>query len=463
VSGIKVVIELSVRRFRCVNGDCKAVTFAEQVSGLTTPHSRYTPLLRDMLTAIGLTLAGRAGVRLAGELGITVSRDVLLRLVRAIPEGGPTSIRILGVDDFAFRRGHRYGTILVDLETHKPVDIFDGRDGESLAAWLRQHPEVEVICRDRAGGYAEGAREGAPQAIQVADRFHLWQNLGEAVEKTVNGHRENLAEPSPEPPASPETPQVTQPFPEKKIVNRLRQNYADVQELRTQKLSHAAIGRKLGMHPATVRKFSHARSVDDLIAKTEQRTHIVDAYTGHLHRRWNEGERNATQLFREIVELGYKGGELAVQRYLRRYREGRGHAPQTGPKPPTVREVTSWIMRHPERLNAEVATTLKQILSRDPELNRLAEHVRSFAVMMTELGGGRLEEWIAMVEIDTLPALASFARNLRRDLDAVRNGLTLAYNSGPVEGNNNRVKMLKRQMYGRANLDLLRKRVLFAR
>jgi transposase len=461
VSGTQVVLELSVRRFRCINSGCKAVTFAEQVTGLTTPHSRYTPLLRGTLTDIGLAMAGRAGSRLAGRLGITVGRDVLLRLVRAIPEGEGPSVRILGVDDFAFRRGHRYGTILVDLETRKPIDMFDGRDGESLAAWLREHPEVEVICRDRAGGYGEGARTGAPQAIQVADRFHLWKNLGEAVEKTVNEHRAHLVEPSAEAAASPEPPPVVEPLPEKKIVKRLRNNYADVQELRSQGLSKAAIGRKLGLHPATVRKFCNARSVDDLIAKTEQRAHIVDIHTEYLHRRWNEGERNATQLFREIVELGYKGGELAVQRYLRRFREGRGHTLRTGPKPPSIREVTGWMMRHPDSLDSDAATALKKILARDPELSRLVDHVRSFAIMMVNLDGGRLEEWITAVENDTLPPLTSFARNLRRDLDAVCNGLTLTYSSGPVEGSNNRLKMLKRQMFGRASLDLLRKRVLF--
>jgi transposase len=222
----------------------------------------------------------------------------------------------------------------------------------------RKHPEVEVICRDRAGGYGEGARDGAPQAIQVADRFHLWKNLGEAVEKTGNEHRARLVEPSPEAAASSEPPPVVEPLPEKKTVKRLGNNYADVHKLRSQGLSKAAIGRKLGLHPATVRKFCNARSVDNLIAKTEQRAHIVDAYTGYLHRRWNEGERNATKLFREIVELAYKGGELAVQRNLRRYREGRGHAPRTGPKPPSIREATSWIMRHPDNLSSDAATAL---------------------------------------------------------------------------------------------------------
>lgn len=267
----------------------------------------------------------------------------------------------------------------------------------------------------------------------------------------------------PQAPASTQSPPVLQSLPEKKIVARMRHNYAAVRDLRVRGESYAAIGRSLGMHPATVRKLAQARSADDLIAKTEQRVHIVDAHTEYLHRRWNEGIRNATQLFREITERGYRGGELAVQRHLRRFRDGLGQIPRSGPKPPSVREVTGWIMTHPERLSTGKAVTLKDILARDPELGRLTGHVRSFATMMTHLQGHRLEEWITGVEADTLPVLASFARNLRRDLDAVRNGLTLTWSSGPVEGNVNRIKMLKRQMFGRANLDLLRKRVLLAR
>lgn len=460
-AGTRVVIELLVRRFRCVNGDCAAVTFAEQVAGLTRPHSRYTPLLRDMLSQIGLAMAGRAGARLATALGIQVGRDTLLRAVRALPDKPVGQVAVLGVDDFAFRRGRRYGTILIDLGTHAPVDVLDSREGAVLATWLGRHPGTEVICRDRAGGYAEGARTGAPDAIQVADRFHLWQNLGQAVERTVNAHRASLAAPAPSPatPAS-AAPSIVQPLPEKKIVTRLRQQHADASGLYARGWSKAAIGRELGLHPATVRKLVTAGSVDDLTAKTEQRAHIVDDHVEYLHRRWHEGERNATQLYREITKLGYRGGELAVQRYLRRYRHGRGFIAQRGPKPPSVREVTNWIMTHPDHLDTDEATALAAITTRSPELDQLATYVREFATMMTKLRGYQLTPWITAVEQDCLPALASFARNLRRDFDAIHNGLSLPFSSGPVEGAVNRIKILKRQMFGRAKLDLLRKRVL---
>jgi transposase len=371
-------------------------------------------------------------------------------------------VTVLGVDDFAFRRGRHYGTILIDMATHRPIEVFDGRDGDTLAAWLQDHPGVEIICRDRSGAYADGSRQGAPDAVQVADRFHLWQNLGQAVEKTVNVYRARLIAPTPDLLEDTTAPQVIQPLPEKKIVTRLREHHAAVHELAAQGLTKAAIGRKLGLHQATVRKFVNAPAAEDLIAVTEQRSHLVDEYTGSLHRRWHEGERNATSLFREIKQQGYPGGELAVQRYLRRYRDGRGHAPHPGPKPPTVRQATSWIMTHPDHLDARDAAKLRDIRDRDTDLDRLQEHVRAFAVMMTGRHGERLEDWITTVEHDCFTPLASFARNLRRDFDAVRNGLTLPHSSGAVEGNVNRLKMIKRQMFGRAGLDLLRKRVLLA-
>jgi hypothetical protein len=295
----------------------------------------------------------------------------------------------------------------------------------------------------------------------------LWANLGQAVEKTVNAHRSRLAEPPPARGSSHDTPaaepEVVQPPKELKIVARLREQHAAAHELWEQGMSKAAIGWKLGLHQATVRKLVGARSADDVVAKSLQRAHVVDPYVGHLHRRWREGIRNAAQLYREIQELGYPGGELAVQRHLRRYRTGLGHAPDPGPKPPSVREVTSWIMTHPEHLRDEDADQLHRLRERDPELDRLTLHVRKFAAMMTGRHGDRLEDWITDVERDTLAPLAGFARNLRRDFDAVRNGLSLPHSSGAVEGNINRLNMLKRQMFGRAGLDLLRKRVLLTR
>ncbi|MEV4734615.1 ISL3 family transposase [Saccharopolyspora sp. NPDC049426] len=462
IAGRAVVLQLTVRRFFCINLGCAAKTFSEQVAGLTAKWSRRTNQLTSMLIAIGLELAGRAGARLARRLGLPVGRDTLLRLIRRLPDppSGPTVV--LGVDDFAVRRGHRYGTVMVDLETRRPIDLISGRDGDALAGWLNGRPCPQIICRDRAGGYAEGARQAAPDALQVADRFHLWQNLGQAVEKDVSAARRDLAAAlaaQSESQRSSKAPPVVNRR-ELKVVTRTRQHHAAVHRLLRQGLSKAAIGRELGLHPATVRKFANATTVEPLIAKNQQRSSILDGYHEQLHKRWNDGIRNATQLTREIAAIGYTGTEQQVQRYLRRFRTSTSQIAVPAPRPPSVRDITRLIMSDPGNLTSEDATILRTIRKRNTDLNRLTSHVEDFAIMMTRIEGHRLDSWISAVEKDSLTAIASFARNLRRDIDAVRNGLTLPYSSGPVEGHVNRIKMIKRQMFGRANLDLLRKRTL---
>ncbi|WP_424534259.1 ISL3 family transposase [Sphaerisporangium viridialbum] len=183
VGGMRTVLAVTVRRFKCVNSACAAVTFAEQVAGLTSPHARYTPVLRTMLTSIAAATAARAGARLAARLGLPVAKDTLLRMVRALPEEPVGSVRVVAVDDFALRKRDRYATIVVDLERRRPIEVLEGRESGPVAAWLACHPEIQIVCRDRARSYAEAARTGAPQAQQVADRSHVWHNLAEAVEK----------------------------------------------------------------------------------------------------------------------------------------------------------------------------------------------------------------------------------------------------------------------------------------
>src|SRR6266487_6085964 len=198
---------------------------------------------------------------------------------------------------------------------------------------------------------------------------------------------------------------------------------------------------------------------EELLAKTGERASVLDGFTAYLHQRWNQGCTDAAVLTKELKAQGYTGSDQTVRRYLRPFRHGRP-APPPGPTPPTVREVTGWILRRPDTLEPEEQTRFKEVLARCPHLDAASGHVAAFAEMLTGLHGDRLDGWIAAVDAADLPGLHSFTTGLRRDHKAVVNGLTLPYSSGAVEGNVNRIKMLKRQMYGRANLDLLRKRVV---
>jgi transposase len=461
----RVVIKLRVRRFRCRQHACSRATFVEQVEGVTFRYGRRSHQLQAALQRLGLMLAGRAGSRLAEVFAVPASRSTLLRLIRALPEASASAPRVLGIDEFALRKGHVYATILVDIETRRPIDLLPDRTIETVRSWLATHPGVQVICRDRSASYAEAARLGAPNAIHVADRFHLWKNLAEAVEKTVLQHRALL--PEPPPPTSPaqplsQPPVTCEPRRSGRLSDRVREHHTAVHALVKDSVGLRAIARQLGLARNTVRRFAGARDADELlVGQWTGRVSILDPYKPYLDQRYAEGCTVARRLFEEIRQRGYPGQEQVVRRYLHELREA---FPRKAPprRKPSVRDVTGWITRHPDRLDADDAQQLKEILARVPALASTVEHVRAFAELMNNLRGHQLKDWITRVQQDQIPALQAFATGLLKDLDAVVAGLTLRYSSGAVEGHNNKIKMLKRQMFGRANFDLLRKRVLHA-
>jgi len=353
---------------------------------------------------------------------------------------------------------------------NRPVDVFLGREAEDFAGWLRAHPGVEVICRDRAGAYADGARDGAPGAIQVADRWHLWDNLCAHVERLVAAHHACLPEPVvPAPhtgpdPGDPVDPVVPQ-WPDTARIGHTRQRYDQIHDLREQGLSMRAIARRLDLNYKTVRRHLRAESVDTLLAGGV-RASVLDSFKPYLHDRLAEGERNATVLHVEIAERGYTGGYKTLARYLRPLRcvdAAALAALSPHPRPPAVRQVAGWITGLPGHLDPADAVLLNSIRVRCPELDAAVRHVAGFARMIKDLSGDKntLAVWMGAVDAD-LPVLRSFTAGLRRDLDAVVAGLTLEYNSGAVEGTVNRIKQLKTAMYGRAKPDLLRKLILLA-
>lgn len=464
-SGRPVEIAISVRRFCCGGPGCTAKTFAEQVPGLTSFYQRCSTGLRSWLSSAGLELGGRAGARVAAASGIRVSRHALTRAVTAGNEPETGTARILGVDDVAIRRGQDYATILIDLETGKVVDLLPGRDGEPFEKWLRAHPGTEVICRDRGTAYAGAARAAAPGATQVADRFHLEKNLSEAVDKTVRALLPGL-----EPGKLRAGPQDyrTSHGKESTLAERCLRLHPRVKELRAAGLSIAGTARELGISEPAAAKYDKAATPEELLVTATRRRSALDPWKPYLSRRWNEGETEVLTLDKEIREQGWTGSINLVYRYLRPLRTADGrnpagraarkHAPGTGlPKPG---DVARWIMSHPCNLGTADAGSLRAVLEASPELRTARALVLAFHDMTGGLRGQYLDDWIAAAREAPLPALHSFADGLERDIDAVRNGLTLPWSSGPVEGKNCKFKHIKRLMYGRASFAFLRKMIL---
>jgi transposase len=457
--GQEVLIHLGARRFFCGNGACAKGTFAEQTPGLTTRYGRRTCGLQAVLQAVALALGGRPGARLTGRLACTASRSTLLRLIRAAPDPESGTPLVLGVDDFALRKGHVYGTILVDIETHRPIDMLSERSAESFRTWLDAHPGVEIICRDRGGCYAEGAAEGAPLAIQVADRWHLWHNLAEAVERAVARHRSCLQEPPPPEPGP--GAEDAEPPPEKGLAARTRARHAEVHAALARGLTITEISRTLRLERKTVRRYATAATADELISGARHmRPGLLGPHQAYLRQRWDDGVRSTNQLHAELRDRGYRGSLRTLRRLTAQLRADT--AVPAPPPAPAARKVASWILTPPAKLTGDERAALAQITARCQELTAARDLVREFADMLCNQRGEHLETWAAQTEASPVSELRGFSKGLRRDWAAVTAGLTTPYSSGAVEGHVNRIKMIKRQMYGRAKPDLLRKRVLLA-
>jgi transposase len=451
--GHEVLILLSVRRFFCDRQLCPKKTFAEQIDGVSTPYGRHTTLAQQLLQAVALALGGRPGARLSLQLAVPVNRMTLLRVIRKIPDPPIVTPAVIGVDEFAKRRGHKYATILVDMHSHRPIDVFDDRTADDLAAWLQAHPGVEVVCRDRASGYSEGATRGAPDAIQCADRWHLLHNLSGAVEKAVARHRHQLR------PSTSEQVTLTEPqMASTALAVRTTVRHRDVHALWAKGFTVPQIARKLHLDAKTVRRYVDAPYAQDLISARPGRSSRLDSHKPYLLARCTEGISGTAILLEEIRGRGYRGGERTLRRWLIAVRGTQ--PPPAPPKIPSARAITAWIMRPYGKLNEVDRLGFKEVQAKSEGIAAIAALARGFTNMVRQRGGEQLQCWLTEADQAGIPELRSFATGLGKDFDAVRNGLMLAYSSGAVEGAITRVKAIKRQMYGRANLDLLRKRIL---
>jgi transposase len=488
---LPVRLRVHVRKFFCAYPACPRRIFAERLDGVAQAHARRSDRQREALAAIAAALGGEAGARLAGRLGMPVSPDTLLRLIRGAPEADLPTPTVLGVDDWAIHRGLTYGTILVDLERHRPVDLLPDRSSGSLAAWLRAHPGVEVIARDRAGAYAEGARDGAPDAVQVADRWHLADNLADALEALLRSKGSSLkaaavalANRTPTTAAaSPPPDEVYQgkrrhPQPVRwrdraaaaaeAGVARRRATYEQARALHEKGASVAQIARTVGASRMTIYKYLREGPPRRKRHSVHGRQRVLEPYEPYLLTRWNEGCRMATVLWREIRAQGFAHSVSNVQRFVAQLRR-EGPPPADRPRTalttahgPPPRLVASLVLRRPEQRTDEQRAYLALLRAEDAAIAAAVEVAEDFLVMLRRREGERLGAWLEAAEASGIDEVKRFAAKPRTDQEAVQAGLTLRWSNGQTEGQVTKLKLVKRQGYGRAKVDLLRKQVLRA-
>ncbi|MFK0239176.1 ISL3 family transposase [Streptomyces vinaceus] len=473
LGGRRVLLRLRVRRLFCDNGLCSRRTMAEQVPGLTSRHQRRTTALARMVQAIGLAVGGRAGARLAGYLPVRTSRDVILGELRRLPDPASAQVRVLGIDEFAFRRGATYGTVLIDVETRRPIDLLPDRTADTVAAWLADHPEIEVICRDRCSTFSQAAARSAPAAIQVADRWHLLHSLARAVERTAHQHRACLRKDAefddPDQPLEVSDPAALAALigppeaadpPDSQLLARVRQWHTDIHQLRDRGWTISAIARRLGRDRKTVRHYLTTDLDQILVSARERRPNgHINRFKPYLQQRFRSGQTNAAGLFREIRERGYRGSRVVVTKYIATLRAGTA-APEP-PRPiPSPRRITTWIMRRPDTLTDNQREQLDRILDACPDLATARDLAHEFSAIARERRGHDLTGWMARALDQGPQPVQGFAAFLQNDWDAVVNGLTLPWSSGAVEGQVTRIKLIKRRSYGRASFALSRTLVL---
>src|SRR3954451_24648351 len=402
--GRPVAVRLQARRFFCAEPACPRRTFAERLPGVARPSARRSERLADVQRQGAHGLGGEAGTSLSARLAMPTSADTLLRLANSARRPEPPVPRVLGVDEWAWRKGRRYGTILVDLERNAVIDLLPDRDAGSFAAWLRDHPGVEVVARDRADVYADGARRGAPRAVHVADRWHLLRNLGEAVRTAVGAHhaavrrarRGSVAERAgPERAASITTREARQAARHEPRQAR----YAEVRRLSDAGATVSAIARACELDRQTVRKW--LREGGPGTWDRSAGPGILAPYLDQLERRWAEGSRNATRLWQELVGLGFKGGQSTVRAWATRRRRAapdaldpRPAAPE-GWKPPSTARVSRLIQADPAELAGVDRAFLDGLLAEAPALAEVRGLALGFAALVRAKGTGTLDRWLA--------------------------------------------------------------------
>jgi transposase len=473
----------------------RAMLLPTQLGDITDPFS--ASLSRSL--AIGLSASAEVSERLAPRLAMPVKAPTLLRYLRTIPDPPRTKVISLGIDDFALRRGDKYGTILINAQTGKPLDLLADRTTEAVSPWLASHPEIQVVSRDRANAFAEAVSQTLPHATQVADRYHLIQNLRNHLQQFLDRKRTCLpfvedtpvsakeGSPDGKRTAPSEHPQ-TDPVPDlsnlisaerKKMISRNKRlaRYEEVMALHREGQSQREIARQLHLSRNTVQHSISSPGFPQRAQGTGLRsTHSskLDPYLPYLRDQWDAGNHNGAHLFQLIKERGYTGCESMLRGRLSEWRAELPKQRWRGnPRKPRLfsvkrqrrlssRAASFLMILPPEKLTAKQKQQLEHLCQTSSDLFTAYHLSQDFVTLLKERQAETLNEWLKCAKACGVAELTRFANGIYRDYAAVYAACSRPESNGVTEGHVNRLKFLKRQMFGRAHLDLLRVKILHA-
>ena len=451
--GHEVWIELNVRRFRCSTRGCHGRTFSERIeTSVTAPHARRTSRLQDLVRHLGLALGGRPAQALARRLLLPVSKDTFLRSARQVSIEPGASPRVVGIDDWAWRRGQRYGTLICDLERRKVIDLLPDRDPATVADWLRQHPQIEVVARDRNGGYGRAVSAALPQAVQVADRWHLLQNASDAFLAAV---RRKMSQVRKAVGAAVLNPSILTAAERLQFegFQRRQQTNQMVRRMADEGVPIKRIVRLTGISRGLVRRILRGEREDVFCLRQSSLTPWLPL----LEQQWRNGCRNGAELWRRLQIHGFQGSLRVVGEWPTRQRRAEASTPCGESKCPPSRKIARMMTAARDHLSKAEAVMVARIEAAIPSLAATRLLTDRFAAMVRNGDTDALANWLADAERTDL---AAFVRGLRADEPAVAAALSQPWSNGQTEGQINRLKTLKRQMYGRASIDLLRARIV---
>lgn len=484
----KTIIILKTRKFKCVTKLCQRKVFSEQIPAILR-YSRRTERAAKLLETLAIELTGRLGSIVSKQLNLTVSSSTMTKIAHNLPLPDIVQPKVLGVDDWAYRKGVSYGTILIDMETSRPIDLLPSRDGQVLKNWLLKYNDVKIITRDRSSSYAAAIIEACPTAIQIADRFHLLMNLSDALDtyfkslsrrirSLITAKTHDFLELCDKVPVNirEETNEdqlvlTAQESIDAKVDQRM-DTFLKVKELQANGTPVKRIASDLKMSRNTVKSYF---SQELLSPRKSSRSTNIEVFTDLIVARLGENGHKLMDIFREIKKLGYTGGRTQGCYHIKRIKEHHGietigYKEIARPKIPYIKPLGSRklakyigcnlmdIKDHHERFYFQT------LLDNITEISVVRKLVQIFKTMLAR-GCGNIKRWIDFVKHSKykLAGLKTFARGLLSDIDAVENGINMHWSNGAVEGHVNRIKSIKRGMYGRASFELLRKKVILSR